>query len=311
MKFKTFSDLLSFYLVPLFILFNSSVACAQQVADTLYIPKVAVAPKVHGQVVLIDEAHNNFHTMNGRYLPFTRVLQRDGYVVKPGKTKIYKANLDNVNILVIANALAKQNVGNWYLPIPSAFDSTEIATIKKWVANGGSLWLIADHMPFPGAVESLASEFSVLMGNGFAMDTESNDPALIFSHYNKLLAEHPITKGRNPAERIDSVVSFTGQGFRIIGKGEPLMTIGKGIQLLMPQVAWEFTKLTPSMSATGMLQGAVIQFEKGRVAVFGEAAMFSAQLSGPSKTSIGMNNPLARKNGQFLLNVAHWLSGLL
>jgi hypothetical protein len=47
---------------------------------------------------------------------------------------------------------------------------------------------------------------------------------------------------------------------------------------------------------------------KGRVAVFGEAAMFSAQLAGPQKMPIGMNSPDATQNYQLLLNVIHWLT---
>lgn len=89
------------------------------------------------------------------------------------------------------------------------------------------------------------------------------------------------------------------------------MTLGGNIVLLMPEVAWQFSKLTPSMSASGMLQGAVVQFGGGRVAVFGEAAMFSAQLAGPDRTPIGMNSPSAPQNAQFLLNIVHWLSGAL
>jgi hypothetical protein len=47
------------------------------------------------------------------------------------------------------------------------------------------------------------------------------------------------------------------------------------------------------------------------VAVFGEAAMFSAQLAGPARMPMGMNHPLAKQNTQFALNVMHWLSGML
>jgi hypothetical protein len=50
---------------------------------------------------------------------------------------------------------------------------------------------------------------------------------------------------------------------------------------------------------------------KGRVAIFGEAAMFSAQLAGPQKLPMGMNAPVAKQNPQFMLNVMHWLSGLI
>ena len=60
-----------------------------------------------------------------------------------------------------------------------------------------------------------------------------------------------------------------------------------------------------------MLQGAVLRFGKGRVAVFGEAAMFSAQewITKDERVLMGMNRPDAAQNPQFLLNVMHWLSG--
>jgi hypothetical protein len=56
------------------------------------------------------------------------------------------------------------------------------------------------------------------------------------------------------------------------------------------------------------VQGAVIVFGKGKVAVFGEAAMFSAQLAGPNKVPMGMNAPGAEKNAQLALNVLRWLT---
>ncbi len=48
---------------------------------------------------------------------------------------------------------------------------------------------------------------------------------------------------------------------------------------------------------------------RGRLAVFGEAAMFSAQLSGPDRRPMGMNAPVARDNYRYVLNILHWLSG--
>jgi hypothetical protein len=47
---------------------------------------------------------------------------------------------------------------------------------------------------------------------------------------------------------------------------------------------------------------------KGRVAVFGEAGMFTAQLAGPKQTPMGMNAPEAEQNHQLVLNLLHWLS---
>lgn len=64
-------------------------------------------------------------------------------------------------------------------------------------------------------------------------------------------------------------------------------------------------------SIHGWLQAAAVRVGTGRVAAFGEAAMFSAQLAGPARMPMGMNHPLAKQNAQFTLNVLHWLSGLL
>jgi hypothetical protein len=250
--------------------------------------------------------------MNGRYLAFARLLQKDGYQVQPHSGKFTSSSLGKAKILVISNALAEQNENDWTLPTPSAFDSSEIAIVKNWVNNGGSLLLIADHMPFPGAAEQLAGTFGVLMGNGFAVDAETQqDGRMRFSRTDGTLAEHPVTQGRNQGERIDSVVSFTGQAFRLEGKAQGLMTLSHNVTLLMPEAAWQFSRLTPSMSASGMLQGAVLSFGKGRVAVFGEAAMFSAQVAGPNRVPMGMNDPTAPQNPQFLLNIIHWLGGIL
>ena len=312
-------DLMSYKSLPpsftlaMALLFTPTLTSAQQYADTLFAPGITSPAFASGSglSVLIDEAHCNFHTMQGRYLPFARLLQRDGYIVLPQRTRFTRDALDRARILVIANALAKENEDDWNLPTPSAFDSAEIGTVREWVRDGGSLWLIADHMPFPGAAESLAAQFGILMGNGFALDAATESGQIRFSRTDNTLADHPITRGRNLSERIDSVVAFTGQAFRLDGQGEALMRLQRNIVLLMPEVAWQFSKLTPSLSASGMLQGAAIHFGKGRVAVFGEAAMFSAQISEPGHRPAGMNHPAAPQNAQFLLNVVHWLSGLI
>ena len=89
------------------------------------------------------------------------------------------------------------------------------------------------------------------------------------------------------------------------------MIIGKNSINLLPLTAWEFSDQTPSVPAYGMLQGVTLAYGKGRVAVFGEAAMFTAQLAGEQGAPMGMNHPEAPQNVQFLLNVMHWLSGEL
>jgi uncharacterized protein (DUF2249 family) len=285
---------------------------AQQVADTSFkppIPKPAY-PSGRGPVVMLDEAHFNFHTADGRYLAFAELLRRDGYDVKPSRSKFSKASLQSGKILVIANALAERNRTDWTLPTPTAFSDEEIKVIRDWVKAGGSLLLIADHMPFPGAAKNLAEAFGIHFSNGYAMDEKVQGP-MVFKLSNGSLKEHQITKGKTEAEKIDSVATFTGSAFQADGKVQPLLILGSSVVSFLTTVAGQITDATPRIPVNGWYQGAVMRFGKGRVAVFGEAAMFSAQLAGPNRNPMGMNAPIATQNAQFLLNVLHWLSGKL
>ncbi|PYS32009.1 MAG: hypothetical protein DMF75_13160 [Acidobacteria bacterium] len=65
-----------------------------------------------------------------------------------------------------------------------------------------------------------------------------------------------------------------------------------------------------AISAAGRAQGIAFNFGKGRAVVFGEAAMLSAQVTGPNGMKFGMNRP-GIDNRQLALNIMHWLSGLL
>jgi hypothetical protein len=288
-------------------------AGAQQVADSAFAPPIArpAFAEGAGPLVLVDEAHTNFHTTDGRYYAFARLLRRDGYVVRGLGEPFTREALASARVLVIANALHSSNINNWALPTPSAFTPREIAAVEAWVRDGGSLLLIADHMPFPGAADSLAAAFGIGFGNGFAMDAAQNS-RFRFSRGNGLLADHAVTRGRGPEERVDSVDSFTGQAFRVTGAdAQPLLTLAPGTVLLLPDTAWQFSAQTRRMPADGMLHGAVLRHGRGRVAVFGEAAMFSAQRAGAQRQPMGMNDPGAPQNVQFLLNVMHWLTGVI
>ncbi len=287
-------------------------ATAQQVADTSFnppIPKPAY-PTGRGPVVMLDEAHFNFHTADGRYLAFAALLRRDGYDVKPSRSQFSKASLRGGKILVIANALAERNQTDWTLPTPSAFSNAEIVAVRDWVKSGGSLLLIADHMPFPGAANNLAEAFGIHFSNGYAMDQKAQGP-MVFKLSNGLLKEHQITRGRTEAEKIDSVATFTGSAFQVDGKVQPLLILGSSVVSFLTTEAGQMTDATPRIPVNGWYQGAVLRFGKGHVAVFGEAAMFSAQLAGPNRSPMGMNAPIASQNPQFLLNVMHWLTGKL
>jgi hypothetical protein len=293
----------------IFAVLAASPLSAQQVADTLFVPRVSAPsyPANTGPRLVIDEAHHNFHTVDGRYAPFAKLARRDGYRVSGGTTTITPASLAGVDILVIANALAQKNdSGKWVLPTPSFVTAEEIDAIHRWVEGGGSLLLIADHMPFAGAAERLASTFGVTWVNGFADDSTGN--SILRYRRGAGLGTHAITSGRNAGERIDSVTAFTGSAFFLRDGGAPIFTLPAGTRVLMPATAWAFTDSTASVNGSGMLQLAALEIGKGRVVVAGEAAMFSAQRAGPNGAqTMGFNAPVAGQNAQFTLNVLHWL----
>ena len=296
-----------------YVLFISGVSFSQQIGDPDFRPPIfdPAYAQGKGSKIYIDEAHNNFHTMEGRYKPFAELLERDGYVVIPLKDTIHKNMLDSVDILVIANALNIRNTEDWTLPTPSAFTEDEIKNIKEWVNNGGSLFLIADHMPFPGAVKNLARAFGFDLNNGFALDTMNKTLGDLFTRKDGTLEDNFITNGRSEQEKVDSIYSFTGEAFQIPDNATPVLILNDNFISLMPDTAWNFKQDTPKISVAGWSQGSVKKFGKGKIAMWGEAAMFSAQIAGEKKIKVGMNSPKAKHNYQLLLNIIHWLDGRL
>lgn len=274
---------------------------AQQVPDTAFVFPIPNPryEKGKGSVVFLDAAHNNFHTLAGRYAPFGKLLQNDGYQMVSNPSPFSKEVLQACKILVISNPLDSSNLGHWQLPTPSAFSPTEINTVHEWVKAGGRLLLIADHMPFAGAAHSLGSAFGFEFLNCFAMDNRSRQFERFYKG-NQTLIQNGITQG------LDTIITFTGSAFWAPKAAKPILKL-KNYTLLSPQVAWQFEENTPALSGDGFCQGAYMEYGKGKIVVMGEAAMFSAQLAGPNRAPTGMNVPEARQNGQLLRNIMHWL----
>src|SRR5690242_4880870 len=86
-----------------------SAALAQQVPDTAFAPRVEHPEYTaeRGPRVLIDAAHLNFHTAEGGYAPFAKLLRLDGYRVGSNHEPFTAQALSNTDVLVIANAMHK------------------------------------------------------------------------------------------------------------------------------------------------------------------------------------------------------------
>jgi hypothetical protein len=281
----------------------------QQIADPHFSATVAhPAYTKNFPRVLFDEAHNNFHTTSGRYKPFADLIFSDGYQVVVNRQLFIKQSLKTFKILVIANALGAEDMDDEGADSP-AFSAEESAAVADWVRSGGSLLLVVDHAPFGAAAEILAKRFGVDMSNGVTVDQahsakDLNNPGfIVYTRENHLLAEHPITNGRNDSERVNRVIAFAGQSLKGPEGSEAFMKLADtAVDIIPPQKR--------EVSAVGRAQGLAFRLGKGRVVVLGEAGMLTAQVTGADKRPFGMNVPDI-DNKQLALNIMHWLSGLL
>jgi hypothetical protein len=257
-----------------------------------------------GPVVAIDSSHHNFHTANGRFAPFAGLLKNDGLRIRDLSTGFSEETLAGVQLLVISNALSAQNANDWKAPRSSAFSEQDIGTLVQWVRQGGSLLLIADHRPFAGDAKSLAHAFGFDFFDGFAVRKYGRGRPDIFSTYSGTLKDDDILGGQGG---VTGVQTFTGSAFRIPPGAQPVLVLAPAFELYA--CGQPCPPQTRGQSADGYYQGAVLRFGKGKIAVFGEAAMFTAQTahSGGKVIRAGFNAPTAPQNKQFILNLVKWL----
>lgn len=291
-------------------------ALAQQVPDTAFDVRIArPAFPSDGPRVLFDEAHHNFHTSTGRYLPFARLVTADGFRVIPNAQPFTASSLKAADILVIANALGHDDMGD-SAASHDAFTAPECDAVRDWVREGGALLLIADHAPMGAAARELASRFGVGMRAAYTIDpaqAESGDPTRIaFTEGHGLATGHPILAGRDSTERVRKVVAFTGQSLAGPAEAVALLTLSEKAEDLMVGFREDLRRVAADRrrSAAGRAQGLAFTFGEGRVVVLGEAAMMTAQLAGPRHFPMGMNAP-GNDDRQFAINVMRWLARAL
>ena len=302
-------ELLQFDLILAFGIFCSllNAPIKPQAPNKLYEPRIdnPAYPNGDGPTVYLDEAHYNFHKLDGLYWGFGEVLREDGYQTASFRNEFSTGTLAGKKILAIANALNKKNESRWINPTYSAFTPDEQAAIEQWVKDGGSLFLIADHMPTSGAAADLASKFGIEFINGFAMDTI--DRTDWFIRNDSTLRNNIITNGWSNEENVDSVITFTGQAFKIPEGANPILVFNEKYVQWEPDTAWQFENVKP-YNVEGYAQGVYMTYGKGKVVAFGEAMMFTSQLGwGLSFIKLGLSDPKAKNNQQLLLNIIHWL----
>ena len=267
--------------------------------------------------VVVDEGHLNAQTSSGGYRAFARLLQRDGFRVMSSEGRITAAALRGADIFVTVNPLGYIGLAQHLANLAhleravrlnaDAFDADEALRVAEWVAAGGRALIVADHAPAGLAARRLALSFGVEMTNWWAEDRSRSD--ITFTRLNGGVREHPITIGRTSAERVNAVMTFTGQAL----KPPP----GASVLLQFSASAREYpfrrSRDEEGRSVAGLAQAVALPYGRGRVVVLGEAAALTAQridAADAASILIGMNRRDV-DNQQFALNIVHWLMGLI
>lgn len=173
----------------------------------------------------------------------------------------------------------------------------------------GSLLIIADHPPFSPSAAALAKAFGFEFVDGVALSAAAPGKfaGIAVFESGKGLMPSALSRGRSSTERIDRVMTFTGSAFKAPPAAIPVLVFQEGaLAFPLGQSGPDF--IGPSVALTGLNQGAILRLGRGRVALFGEAAMFTAQLGGPNREAMGMNTPAAKQNYQFVLSLMRWLA---
>ncbi|MCW2264001.1 MULTISPECIES: hypothetical protein [Sphingobacterium] len=296
-----------FFSIWCLLAIGTNPADAQQVSDENFNYPISTPTytKGNGPLLLFDEAHNNASTLKGAYAAFSKLLRDDGYKVVSNTEKISWELLKKAKIYVTVNAM--YDLEDWNLPARSAFSTKEMDELSTWVAAGGSLFLVTDHMPCGASVHDLAGRFGINIINGFALRKDGLPE--VFSKERKTLISNQITS--SPGEEIDSIMCWGGTGFIVPSHAHVISALGDDYNIYLPsnvsQIKRPLPDTIPYISGRGLVNGAYLKYGKGRVVIFGDGAPFSAQLQGIKSEKRGMNHPSATQNAQFLLNIIHWL----
>jgi len=271
--------------------------------------------KLHPKI-LFDEAHNNADTSRGRYKPFADLITSDGYTIVPNTRRFSRETLAAYKVLLIVNAQGPPGQ-----PGISPFAEDELHAVRDWVSKGGGLLLITDHPPYSVAAAALSKRFEVDVTQGYTIDplkynkASEDQTELVFTRDDGLLVEHPITRGRDAAEQIRRIITFTGTSLKGPLKSVAFLRLADtAMDVLPPDRKPSSSPEEPlpehkPVTAAGRAQGIALEVGLGRVVVLGDAAMLTAQV-GSRGYRFGMN-VTGVDNRQLGLNVMHWLSGLL
>lgn len=268
-------------------------------------------PAGAGPRIVLSTTESNY-VRRGSMDPFARLAEGDGFTVERQQGDLAAALAQGPAILVIANPYLESFADQPAMTPPSAFSPAEIEAVRAWVQGGGSLLLLADHAPFGGGSSELAAAFGFTFLNGHAIEDRAaaagyNKVSIEFTPGRGLATDHPITDGSTGRAKIARFQAFGGQAFIPAEGAQTLLTIPQGWSAVFTYRLSAERQTAPRIDASGMAQGAAMEFGQGRIAVFTEAGAFTAQvIDGVDR--FGFNTAEGRDNPEFILATLRWLA---
>lgn len=255
---------------------------------------------------------NNRYVENGSMDPFAQLAESDGFQVVRRQTDLAAALEDPSGILVIANPFLSEYRNFPAMTPPSAFSDEQIQAIHDWVRNGGNLLILADHAPFGGGSSKLAAKFGFEFLNGHAAETASADTGYVkvnieYAPGKGLDEDNPITNGQTGRNPVKRYFAFGGQAFIPPAEAQQILTIPDGWSAIFTYRIGAELRTALRIDASGLAQGAIMEFGKGRIALFGETGGFTGQVIDGTRR-FGFNTKEGEENPEFILSTLRWLA---
>lgn len=290
-------------------LFISGSASAQQVADNDFEFEID-APyfsEKHPHI-LMDRFHSPY-VEQGSVQPLVKLLQADGAKVDYGDKAISTEVLAEVDIFVTVNPYRRNFEDFSIMEPPSAYNNIEISVIRQWVKDGGKLWIIADHQPFAGGAAKLAEAFGITFLNGYTLKTSmlpKRRGLIVYKPGYGLNTNHSMFDLIDQT-KLEYFSAFTGQAIIPPDNSTPVLTIPNGYSAVFVRPTFGLIPRSAfTLDVSGFSQGMSMVFGKGRVAAFGEAGGFTAQIA--NGKPFGFNERRGRNNPYLILATEHWLA---
>jgi len=271
-------------------------------------------------VILLDQGHNNWAWKPEIYAPvMEKFLRESGYDIRFNTGAFTKESLIGVDILEIDNVFPPGDNNNWSKVRKSAFTEDEISILYNWVNEGGSLLLVVEHMPFPGAFEDLAEAFGIQVSDGFALEenavkdfnegTIAEAGYLVFRREDGSLSDHKVLFDHANGEFFPFLTTDVGSAFRLPEGATSLITLGEDFISLEPENSWQFDSFTPFKKISGWSQAGLLRVGRGKVAILGDSFLFTAPgYLEPPYIENERDKFLGANNHIFTMNLLRWLN---